>query len=186
MKSRTKQLSLAGIFAGLGVLLLLLGALLQVLDLSAAAIASLLICVAVMELSPVFAPLIYLATGTLSLVLLPDKLAALVYLCLVGYYPIVKRLFERLPQLWAWIAKVTVCLISVTAVLGLSVWLLSLDLTFAGTRLEGVAPFALAALYLACGVVFVVYDMVLSRFAALWQTRLRRRFGIDRFFSDET
>ena len=182
MKKNTKQLALAGIFAGLGVVILLLGALLQVLDLSAAALVALLIAVAVLELSPIYPPLIYVATGLLSLVLLPDKLAAVVYLTITGYYPIVKRYFERLPVWLSWVLKFVLFNLALTAPLGVGVWLLSLDLSFTGTRLEGYGAFALGAVYLVGNVVFLLFDIVLTRFSRLYLSRWRRRLGIDKYF----
>ena len=184
MRARTKQLTLAGILAGLGVVLLLLGAFLQVLDLSAAALASLLIVVAVIELSPIFPILIYLVTGLLALLLLPDKLAALVYLALTGYYPIAKCYVERIKPVFATMLKFLLFNLSLSAILGVGVWLLSLDLSFSGTRLAGYGFWAILVLYLVGNLVFWMYDILLSRFARIYQNRLRRRFGMDRFFEN--
>lgn len=184
-KHHTKQLALSGIFAGLGVVLLLLGALLQVLDLSAAAIVSLLIVVAVIELSPAYPVLIYLVTGLLALLLLPDKLTAIVYLLITGYYPIAKLYLERLPQVLAWLAKLVVFLLALSATLGVGVWLLSVDLSFAGTKLAGFGAWVVTGLYLVGGVVFVLFDILLSRFATIYMHRLRKRFALNKYLMGE-
>lgn len=180
-KHHTKQLALSGILAGLGVVLLLLGALLQVLDLSAAAIVALLIVVAVIELSPIYPILIYAVTGLLALLLLPDKLSAVVYLLITGYYPIAKLYLERLPMVLEWVAKMVVFYLSLSATLGIGVWLLSLDLSFAGTKLAGWGGWIMVALYLLGTVVFVLFDILLSRFATIYMVRLRKRLGLDKY-----
>ena len=184
-KHHTRQLALSGILAGLGVVLLLLGALLQVLDLSAAAIVSLLVVVAVIELSPIYPILIYAVTGLLGVLLLPDKLTAVVYLLITGYYPIAKLYLERLPQILAWVAKLAVFWLSLSATLGIGVWLLSLDLSFTGTKLAGWGTWILVALYLLGTAVFILFDILLSRFASVYTLRLRRRLGLDRYLTGQ-
>ena len=86
-KKATRRLAVSAVLAALGVVLLLLGSLVQVLDLSMAAIASLLVVFAVIEIGGKYPILIYLVTSVLSLLLLPVKTAALIYLCLRAIIP---------------------------------------------------------------------------------------------------
>ena len=74
---KTKKIALAAILSALGVLILLLGSIITVLDLTMVAMASLLIMLAVVEIGGGYPYLIWLVTGFLSLLLLPDKFSIL-------------------------------------------------------------------------------------------------------------
>lgn len=107
ISKRTRDLSLCAILSALGVLVLFLGSLIDVLDLSAAMIASIL-CIAVIFEAGRFWPwLTYAVTALLAILLLPNKIPAVIYI-MTGYYPMVKRLVERLPKLVAWVLKLAV------------------------------------------------------------------------------
>ena len=69
----TRRLAVSAMLAALGVVLLWLGALVEVLDLSMAAIASMLAVFAVIEMSRRYAILVYAVTALLSLLLLPVR-----------------------------------------------------------------------------------------------------------------
>ena len=112
----TRRLAVSAVLAALGVVLLLLGSLVQVLDLSMAAIASLLVVFAVIEIGGKYPILIYLVTSVLSLLLLPVKTAALIYFVFAGYYPILKAVLEgRLAKPLAWCLKIAICCAAVAA-----------------------------------------------------------------------
>jgi hypothetical protein len=84
---------------------MLLGSIITVLDLTMVAIASLLIMLSVIEIGGGYPYLIWLVTGVLSMLLLPDKFGALLYLLFGGIYPIFKEMFERLHYIVSWILK---------------------------------------------------------------------------------
>ena len=90
----TRRLAVSAMLAALGVVLLLLGSFVEVLDLSMAAIASMLVVFAVIEMSRRYGVLIYAVTAVLSLLLLPTKTPALVYAAFAGYYPVLKAVLE--------------------------------------------------------------------------------------------
>ena len=92
----TKKLTLSAALVALGVLFLTLGGIFGVLELSAAALASLLVVFAYMEIGSPYYWLVWLATSTLSAVILPSSTVWGVYLFVFGFYPIIKGLIERL------------------------------------------------------------------------------------------
>lgn len=166
---KTRALTLAAMLVALGVVLLGLGALIEVLDLSMAALASFLVVFAVIELGGAYPYLIYAATGLLSVLLLPAKTPALIYLLFAGYYPILKAVFEKkLPRVPAYICKVLVF----NAGLALAVFL----------ALRFFAPSAQSAfswqywLLLIGTPVFLLYDVALTRLITFYLFRLRQRF----------
>ena len=169
-RKETRRLTTAATLAALGVVLLALGSLVEVLDLSMAAIASLAVTFAVIELKGKYPLFIYLVTAFLSLLLLPIKTPALFYACFAGYYPILKALFEGhfsrpvsgLFKLLTFLAAT-----ALTVVLGVKL-LFPFGFSWQGWYAVLALPLAL---------VFGVYDLALTRLITFYLRRLRGRFG---------
>lgn len=170
-RTATRKLAAAALLSALGVVLLGIGALIEVLDLSMAAMASLFTVFAVMELGGVYPYLVYAVTSVLALLLLPAKTPALIYAVFVGYYPILKAVFEKhLPRGLSLLAKVLVF----NAGLALAVFLL---LKFFYPEAD--IAFGWKYLLLLLGTpVFLLYDFALTRLITFYLTRLRHlRWG---------
>lgn len=88
---KAKKTALAGILSALTVIILLLGSIFEVLDMSMAAISSFITVLACIELSGKYPLLIYATSSAVSLLLLPNKYGVLLYILFFGYYPIIKR-----------------------------------------------------------------------------------------------
>ena len=93
----TRRVAACGILCALGVISMSVGSLVEVLDLTMIMLASFCIVFAVIEIGNRWAWLIWAVTAVLSLLLLPNKLAAVFYL-MGGMYPIAKAAFEKLPK----------------------------------------------------------------------------------------
>ena len=91
---QTKKISIAALLSALSIVVLYIGSVFEVLDLSAAAIASIAIVFAQIELKNPYPYLIYAVVSLLALLLLPSKFSAMVYVCFGGIYPMVKELAE--------------------------------------------------------------------------------------------
>ena len=85
IQKRTKYLTVSAMLSALGVVLLGIGALVEVLDVTTAIAASFLIIYAVIELGGVYPWLIWLVTSSLALILLPQKTPALFYALFAGF-----------------------------------------------------------------------------------------------------
>ncbi len=111
MKSRSSwAMAYCGMAAALSVALMLLGSVVPVLMFIAPAAASLLIATVCMECGMKMALTAYGAVSLLSLLFVPDKEVALVFVFLLGYYPLVKPKFERIrPKLLRGVCKLLLC-----------------------------------------------------------------------------
>lgn len=170
---KTKQLALCSMLTALGVVLLWTGALVEVLDLSAAALASLLIVFAMLEMGSRMAALLYAATALLALLFLPSRFPALLYAVFTGFYPILKALLERLPVWLSWIGK----FVLFNGLLTLLSFLCTQVFALPDTGME-----LHILLYLFINPVFLLYDLALTRLISFYLFRLRRQIGIDRFW----
>lgn len=169
-KKTTLRLTLSAVISALGVILLWLGAMVQILDLSMAVVVSLLVVFAVIELRGKYPYLIYAVTSVLSLLLLPVKTTALIYVMFAGYYPILKALLEgRLPRIAAWVVKIAIFCAGAAGVLLISQFVLLLDLSWIWAHWY--LLFALVP-------IFVLYDVVLTRLISLYLNRWRARLRI--------
>ena len=165
---RTKKVALCAMLSALGVVVLYLGSLIEVIDISMAVIASLFAVVAVIEYGHLAPWAVYAATGILSAVLLPSKLPAVMYIVFFGFYPIVKEKIEKIRYRFVgWIVKeivFNVCLISLMLI---AKWFM-LDP-------EGMLVFEVIFFGLA-NVTFVLYDIALTRLISVYIFRLIRKF----------
>ena len=170
---KTKCIAFSAILSALSVVILYLGSLLEVLDLSCAALASFAVVLVVIELGGVYPYLVWLCTSTLSLVLLPNKFIALVYLLFAGIYPILKARLDGLRAVFSWAVKI-------------SVFNVALILTWLATKfifsLQS-EPFALEVVFFAlANLAFVLYDIAMSRIILLYIVKIRKRLKINKFF----
>lgn len=102
----------------------------------------------------------YLAVALLSLLLAPDREAALVYLCM-GYYPMIRLWFDRIrPAFLAMGAKLLFFTVSGAASYGLLMILMGVNAVLA--EFEG-APWLIVVTVMLWDVLFVLVDRLLGR-----------------------
>lgn len=114
----------------------------------------------------------YAVSAVLALILAEPE-SALLYLCLFGYYPILKAVIERLKNaLLEWVIKLVVF----NSAAGLA--LLAFVKLFSGISLsesfQGM-KYGLAAFVVLCEVAFVLYDIAISRVSVFYMLRLHPR-----------
>lgn len=166
---RTRRLAICAVLCALGVVILWLGAVLDILDLTMAALAPVLVIYVVIEIGGFWPWLVYLVTGLLALLLLPQKLGAVFYLLCTGFYPIIKRWIEgRLPRFLGLVAKLLVFNLSAGLIL-LVAKAFALDLSFEW------APY-LVVLFVEF--TFLLYDIVLTRLISLYTFHWRKKFRL--------
>ena len=178
MKGRKSwAMAYCGMAAALCVALMLLGAVVPVLMFIAPAVASLLIATVCMECGMKMALTAYGAVSLLSLLFVPDKEVALVFVFLLGYYPLVKPKLERIrPKLLRGACKLLLCNGAVLAMYGLVLLLVP-----AGSISQELRTTALAVSLatLAMGnVAFLLYDRaihnLLQLYRLVWQPKLHK------------
>ena len=164
----TKKISIAAILSALSVVVLYFGSVFEVLDLSCAAIASIAIIFAQIELKSFYPYLIYATASLLSLLLIPSKFSALLYVLFGGLYPLIKRFAEKYTGAVRFLIKlIAFALIMAIAVLMLVfVFLVQIEELF--------TPYYLAVLAV-CFVTFILYDYALSLMITFYFNRLRKK-----------
>lgn len=170
---RLRKLTLSGILIAMTVVLLYVGSAVDILDLTLSAVASFFVAFAVTEMGEKYPLLIYLAGSILSLLLLPNKLPAVLYTVMMGFYPLVKFPMERLHFVWSWIVKI----LFFNAALTVIVWLTEFVLAIPDTGFGFEIP-----VYLLGNVTYVLFDIAMSRLIEAYARVWRKRFRVNRFF----
>ena len=172
IRKRTKYLTVSAMLCALSVIILSLGSLIEVLDITTAVLASLLCIYAVIEMGGAYPWLIWPVTSTLALLLLPQKTPALFYALFAGFYPILKEKLEKLKNPISYILKLLVFHASLAAIVA------GMKLFFPADLDMGDFWWMPALLYLLCLVCFVMYDFALTKLITFYLIRLRQRFRI--------
>ena len=109
-----------GIVAALCVALMLLGAVIPIAMFIAPAVAGFLVATVCVECGMQLALTAYAAVSLLALLFVPDKEVALIFVFLLGYYPLAKPKFERIrPAVLRIVCKLLLCNGAVLAMYGL-------------------------------------------------------------------
>lgn len=165
----TKRLALAALMSALGVSVMYAGCLLEILDLSTAAVASMCVLLVLVETGERYAWLTYAVTGVLSLILLPIKTAGLIFVGFLGFYPMAKKFLEKKFRGWRCLVLKILLLNVCTAVMLLLVRYVIAEALW----------FEILTLVMA-NAVFVVYDYALSQllraYIFVWRKKLKIKF----------
>ena len=161
-----------GIVAALCVALMLLGAVIPIAMFIAPAVAGFLVATVCVECGMQLALTAYAAVSLLALLFVPDKEVALIFVFLLGYYPLAKPKFERIrPAVLRIVCKLLLCNGTVLAMYGL-VFLQELRTTALAV--------SLATLVMG-NVAFVLYDRALHNmlmmYRLVWRPKLHKTLG---------
>ena len=170
MKNTTK-ITCTGVISALAVVLML-GTNIPVMLYTVPAIAGILFMIPAIELGAGWAFLCYGVTAVLSLILPTDREALVFYIAILGYYPILKMLIERMgKKIPEYVIKFALFNIAVIAAYEFTVRLLGVEAI--DSQMLGAAV-AKALFLAAANVAFLIYDICLTRMIALYFVKLRK------------
>ena len=175
-RRKTAIVALCGVLAGLAVALMFLGGVLPFATVACPVLASLVLLPVYSETGFRWGFVWYLAVALLALFAAPDKEAALLF-AVFGVYPILHKLFGRLPcKALRWLVKLLYLNAGVVAAYSLMLFVFSLQ-----TVTEDFADMKalmFAALLLLANCSFVVYDLLLDRLEIFYHVRLRPKLKL--------
>ena len=162
-----KRLTFCAMLVALGVIFLGIGALIEVLDMSMAVIASICVIIPMIEYGKGTPWMVYAAISVLSLLLLPNKFPAALFALFAGFYPILKEKLERKNTVIRWILKELIFNISLAIIV-----LLYFFLFFKGTIQ---VPWMIAVAIILAELVFILYDKAISKLIRIYVMEFRHR-----------
>ncbi len=174
MNRDTYRIALGGLLTAAAVAILFLGSVIPFATFISPALASICILYFCMEYGRPTALIVYAAVGILAALLAPDKEQALIFIFLLGYYPIVKGLFERLrSKAVVLLLKALLCDLTMLSLY----FILTRVLVIAAVR-EEFAQYTVPLLILLTvlgTITFLVYDAALTKLAIYYEVKLRPR-----------
>lgn len=171
IKNKTKALAVSAVLSAVGVVLMGLGSIVEVMDLSLATFASISVIFAVIEFGGIYPWLMYLVMSTISLLLLPNKFPAIAFFGFLGYYPILKEKIERYRKE----IRITIKLMIFNVAMGVMLLIARLF------SIPLVTGYLLIGSALLLNLTFWLYDYALSVMVTAYIHKFRKRFRIDKF-----
>ena len=168
--NQTKKLTVGAISVALTVIFLSLGAFVEALDLTAAALASVIMVFMFIEVGSPYTYLVWLASSLLSFVFFPQSFAWINYFLIFGIYPVLKAYIERLRRIF-WIpirfvyfnAVAILAILASELILGVPFFGQTEDIPFLGENTL-VAKIVIYALLILAMLVYDVFLTVMVRF----------------------
>ena len=163
MKQKTEELALAGLMAALGVVILCLGGIIPIALYACPILASAVLLPVRAKCRRSYGWCCYAAIALLGLLLSPDKEAASLFLFL-GYYPLIKPKLDTIrSKALRLVCKLGIAAVAISAMYAILLYVIGLTAV-----VEEFATTAAWMLWTTVGlgiVVFLLYDMLLGRFA---------------------
>lgn len=181
--SQSAKTAMGGMITALSVVILMPTAL-EVFVYALPAFAGMLVMFSVVELGKKWAFGIFAGVAIVSLLLVPNKEAAILYALFFGYYPVLKAIFEsKLPKVLEYIAKFLV--FNVSMIVSYAILIKVLGMPF--TEIMGLdggndfySKFAAPVMLGLGNIVFIVFDIALTRiitaYIRVWQKKFRKIF----------
>ena len=157
--------------AALGVVFLAIGALIEVLDISMAVIASICVIIAVIEYGKGASWMVFGVTSLIAFIIVPSKLPVIFYALFFGFYPILKEILERRNKIICWILKELIFNVCLAIILVIYFML------FFQNNLKIPIDFhwLVVSVIALCEIVFIIYDIALSKMISFYIFNIRRR-----------
>jgi len=166
----TKKIVLTSLCASFGVVCLYLGVFLNVMDMTAAMLASFLVLFCFLEMGYGYAFAVYFIISVLSLILLPNASPAWMFILLFGYMPISKFGFERIFKRLAWIPKI--CLFNIFY--SVTIFVGGALLGFTAENQFGIPSYSVYLIFFALGnLLYFLSDILYARLVRFYMIRIR-------------
>lgn len=182
--SQSAKTAIGGMTAALSIVLML-PTVMGIWTYALPAFAGVLIMFAIIELDKKWATGIFVAVSILSVMLLPNKEAAVFYMCFFGNYPILKALIEgkNMPRVLEYIIKIVLFNISILLASLIMIKVFGVPLE-EFLDIEGetgwLAKYAIPITLGLANITFFAFDYMLTMLVAIylrtWQKRFRKLF----------
>ena len=180
-KTNSAQTALGGIMGALCIATMFLGSILPFATFVAPAIAGIFISLAAKEMTTTVGFSTYFAVSALSLLLVPEKEMACIFVFFFGFYPSIKQYMQKIssviPRLLAKLILFNACIIGMYSLL-----LFVFPIPSVSGEFAEYSGGMIGWLLLLANITFLLYDVALERLFSLYINRFRPRLlkGLNR------
>ncbi|MGN1095713.1 MAG: hypothetical protein ACI4QR_04925 [Eubacteriales bacterium] len=164
----TKKISICAMLASLGIVILYIGSFFEILDMSVACIASVIIMFCVAELGYAASFAVYAVISVISLMILPAKWTAIYFIFFFGIMPITKKLLEKLGKIFSWVLKFLLFNAELTAF-----YFVASALDF--FEQNEFSAWLFIVFFVMANIVFLIMDILYGRLYILYEIKYRPR-----------
>ena len=176
---QTKKITVSAMAVALGVVFMTLGFFVEALDLTVAALCSIIMLFVFIEVGKPYTFLVWLCTSLLGTLFFTGSLVWVTYFLVFGIYPIVKAYIERAKRIF-WL-PLKLVFFNISALILISVSEFILGIPFFGEinipLFEGKEWIFKALVYVLLNLAFVVYDIFLTLMVKAYFLRVRPRIS---------
>lgn len=174
-KTNISMLAACALLSGLCTVLLIIGGIIDILDLTSCAIASFAVIIGLYRFGYAAAFSIYFISCVLSFIFMPFRTSVIYFTAFIGYYPILKRFLEsKIPKIPCTILK----FLSFDAAMALIIYISIHFLSVQGFgELSGIYT---AVIIIFANIFFIAYDIALSRIILVYNAKFRKILPSDR------
>lgn len=167
MSKKSTQIALGGVFSALCLLIMFLTGMVPFAVYALPALAGAMLVAVRVEIGRKAAMMVYVSVSLLSILIVPEKEAVLLFIAFFGYYAIVKDLLDAIgPFALRWAAKLL--LFNVTTVGSTLFGFYVLGMTELLEDLGEWGALLTGLFLLACNGVYLLYDLALGRYIHLY------------------
>ena len=166
-RKKTKAITFSGLTIALIVVMLFMASIVDVLDYTISAICGIAVTFILIEFGTAPALSVYFGASILSLILVPSKINAILFIAFCGWYPFVKRVFERIREPIGTLLKFVIFNISLTVIIAISK---------AVFLFENTSAIWYALLYAVSNFTFLLYDVLITKLIHIYVYKYRKKF----------
>ena len=175
MREKTYRIALGGVLTALAAVFMMMGGIFPFAQFCGPAMACLCVMVFLVECGPKWAFFMYLAVSGVALMVSPDLESVMLFVCFLGWYPLLKMLLELKVKSRA--LQLVLKLLAMAVCVGLMYYAL-LKIFPVAALVEEFAGYSLGfllLLVLMAAVAFLLIDVCLSRVAVLYLKKFREK-----------
>lgn len=167
----TVKIALGGMCIGLSAAVMLLSSLIPVLTYAIPAMAALLVLFMRAECNWKWGLAVYIGTSVVCALLVPEKETVAIYIALIGYYPLLKVVFDKLPKIFGYVVK---SVFFVGMIIGIYYVIMHV-FGISTELLEETGGFMIPLLIVLGLAAFILYDVVLEKFEFAYYRRWQKQ-----------
>lgn len=174
-KKTSKQVALGGVMGALCIATMLLGSIIPFATFVAPALAGIFIGLMGEEINLPTGLSMYIAVAILSLLLVPEKEMAFIFVFFFGFYPLIKPILQK-PRLFIVRTMLKLLLFNVCIITMYALLLFVFPIASVVTEFAEYSQFFIIGLLLLGNITFLMYDFALDRLLKVYTQKFRPRF----------